>query len=220
MSAHDERDRGVEGILERAIAVQVRRHRRARGMTVGELAVRAGISKAMLSKIENSLTSSSLTTLARLASALDVPVTALFRGADVDDREAVFTPADGGARMVARATGSATKLLGRAEEAGALVLGRVHARSSGSCAVRTSAWRPISSRSPSAARSSRCSSTPAPSCCSCWRARWSTGTVRPPTPSAPGTRCSSTVRGVHGPQELLALPIRFLSVVAYGDAGE
>jgi erythromycin esterase-like protein len=51
-------------------------------MTVGELALRARISKAMLSKIENSLTSSSLTTLARLAAALDVPVTALFAGAD------------------------------------------------------------------------------------------------------------------------------------------
>ena len=79
MTARPDRGCGVEGLLERAIAVQVRRHRRARGMTVGELAVRAGISKAMLSKIENSLTSSSLTTLARLAAALDVPVTALPR---------------------------------------------------------------------------------------------------------------------------------------------
>src|SRR3954462_12958990 len=99
MTARDEGHRAdpgrpVEGVLERAIAVQVRRHRRARGMTVGELAVRAGISKAMLSKIENSLPSSSLTPLARLAAALDVPVPALFRGAD-GDREAVYTPADG-----------------------------------------------------------------------------------------------------------------------------
>src|SRR5690242_17719037 len=70
-------------------------------MTVGELAVRAGISKAMLSKIENSLTSSSLTTLARLAAALDVPVTTLLRGAD-GDREAVLTPADGAGPIVAR----------------------------------------------------------------------------------------------------------------------
>ena len=53
VTADDDRARPVEGVLERAIAVQVRRHRRARGMTVGELALRAGISKAMLSKIEN-----------------------------------------------------------------------------------------------------------------------------------------------------------------------
>ena len=52
-------------------------------LTVGELSVRAGISKTMLSKIENSLTSSSLSTLSRLAVALDEPITVLFRGADV-----------------------------------------------------------------------------------------------------------------------------------------
>ncbi|MEU2673304.1 hypothetical protein ABZ622_31475 [Streptomyces sp. NPDC007164] len=43
----------------------------------------------MLSKIENAQTSCSLTTLARLAAAPDVPVTALFRSADTE-REAVF----------------------------------------------------------------------------------------------------------------------------------
>jgi DNA-binding XRE family transcriptional regulator len=91
VTADDRRARPADGALERAIAVQVRRHRRGRGLTVGELALRAGISKAMLSKIENSLTSSSLTTLARLAAALDVPVTALFYGAD-GEREAGFGP--------------------------------------------------------------------------------------------------------------------------------
>ena len=33
---------------------------------------------------------------------------------------------------------------------------------------------------------------------------------------APATRCSSTARARTGPQELVELPIRFLSVVAYG----
>jgi quercetin dioxygenase-like cupin family protein len=36
----------------------------------------------------------------------------------------------------------------------------------------------------------------------------------------PGDSLQLDGAGVHGPQELLALPIRFLSVVAYGDAGE
>ena len=35
----------------------------------------------------------------------------------------------------------------------------------------------------------------------------------------PGDSLQLDGEGVHGPQELLALPIRFLSVVAYGDAG-
>jgi transcriptional regulator with XRE-family HTH domain len=111
----DDRARPVEGVLERAIAVQVRRHRRARGLTVGELALRAGISKAMLSKIENSLTSSSLTTVARLAAALDVPVTDLFHGADgarggarrleahlvtLTERSAAFPPLPGAELLV------------------------------------------------------------------------------------------------------------------------
>ncbi len=87
--------------LEDAIATQVRRYRAARGLSGGELAARAGISKAMLSKIEHSRTSCSLTTLGRLAAALDVPATALFRGADTGC-EAVYTPAGHGARIVAR----------------------------------------------------------------------------------------------------------------------
>src|ERR1700681_1630482 len=78
--------------LERAIAAQVRALRRAAGLSVADMAARAGISKAMLSKIENAQTSCSLSTLAKLALALDVPVTALLRGAD-STREAAYTEA-------------------------------------------------------------------------------------------------------------------------------
>ena len=77
--------------------------RASEGLTLTEMALRTGISKAMLSKIENAQTSCSLTTLARLADSLGVPVTSLFRGADTE-REAVFTPAGAGARIVKRGT--------------------------------------------------------------------------------------------------------------------
>ena len=60
-----------------------------------------GVSEPMLSKIENARTSCSLTTVARIAAALDVPATALFRGADTH-RDAVFVPARAGARIVQR----------------------------------------------------------------------------------------------------------------------
>lgn len=90
-----------EGRLERAIGVQVRRIRQASGATLAEMAVRTGISKPMLSKIENAQTSCSLSILSRLAAALEVPATALFRGADVE-REAVYTPAGHGPRIVRR----------------------------------------------------------------------------------------------------------------------
>ncbi|RRQ26261.1 XRE family transcriptional regulator [Rhodococcus sp. Eu-32] len=89
--------------LEKVIAKQVRALRRSTGLSVGDMAVKVGISKAMLSKIENAQTSCSLNTLARLASGLDVPVTSLFRGAD-SAREAVYTEAGHGAVIVGRGT--------------------------------------------------------------------------------------------------------------------
>ena len=84
-----------EGWLERAIATRLRELRREAGTSLAETAARVGVSKAMLSKIENARTSCSLTTLARLAEALDVPVTSFFRDADAP-REAVYTEAGGG----------------------------------------------------------------------------------------------------------------------------
>lgn len=89
--------------LERVIANQVRSLRRATGLSVGDMATKVGISKAMLSKIENAQTSCSLNTLARLAAGLDVPVTSLFRGAD-SAREAVYVEAGHGAVIVGRGT--------------------------------------------------------------------------------------------------------------------
>jgi transcriptional regulator with XRE-family HTH domain len=89
--------------LERVIGKQVRALRLASGLSVGDMAAQVGISKAMLSKIENAQTSCSLSTLARLAAGLDVPVTSLFRGADAA-REAVFTPAGHGSAIVGRGT--------------------------------------------------------------------------------------------------------------------
>lgn len=86
----DGTDDGVSGRLERVIAGQVRRYRTAQGLSASELALRTGMSKAMVSKIETASTSCSLTTLQRLADGLQIPVTALFRGADTD-RDATFT---------------------------------------------------------------------------------------------------------------------------------
>ncbi|MDX6742179.1 XRE family transcriptional regulator [Actinocorallia sp. A-T 12471] len=87
--------------LEEIIAVRVREYRLNRRVSLAMLAEQTGMSKAMLSKIENAQTSCSLSTLARLADALEVPVTALFRGVEAE-REAVFVPAGHGARIVRR----------------------------------------------------------------------------------------------------------------------
>lgn len=85
--------------FEAAIARNVRQLRQQLGLSVADMAARVGISKAMMSKIENAQTSPSLSTLALLAKGLDVPVTSLFRGADVE-RPAAFVKAGTGAHIV------------------------------------------------------------------------------------------------------------------------
>jgi len=78
--------------LETAIGREVREVRRARSMTVADLAAATGLSVGMLSKIENGMTSPSLTTLQTLSAALSMPVTGFFRRFE-EQREAVHVRA-------------------------------------------------------------------------------------------------------------------------------
>lgn len=78
--------------LETAIGRAVREFRKARGLTVSDLSETTGLSVGMLSKIENGVTSSSLTTLQALSAALSVPITAFFRRFE-ERREAVHVKA-------------------------------------------------------------------------------------------------------------------------------
>nr|WP_218681207.1 XRE family transcriptional regulator [Rhodococcus qingshengii] len=91
------------GSLEAVIGAQVRTLRINAGLSLSDMATLVGISKAMLSKIENAQTSCSLSTLSRLSTGLDVPVSTLFRGAGAQ-RESVYTPAGHGAHIVGRGT--------------------------------------------------------------------------------------------------------------------
>jgi transcriptional regulator with XRE-family HTH domain len=102
-----------DGQLGWVIANHVRSRRLAIGLNVGQLAERSGISKGMLSKIENAQTSPSLSTLERLAAALDMPVTSLFRGL-AEERDAVFVKAGSGPEIVRQGSraGHTYELLG------------------------------------------------------------------------------------------------------------
>lgn len=84
-----------EKVLEVAIGREVRAFRKAQGTTVAELSEQTGLSIGMLSKIENGLTSPSLSTLTTLANALSVPLTSFFRQYE-EHREAVHTKAGAG----------------------------------------------------------------------------------------------------------------------------
>ena len=85
----------LEKVLEVAIGRELRAFRKQQNMTVPDLSKQTAISVGMLSKIENGNTSPSLTTLQTLANALSVPLTSFFRGFE-EKREAVHTPAGQG----------------------------------------------------------------------------------------------------------------------------
>ncbi len=93
-SEDDDAEASRAGALEEAlgavIAERVREFRLVLGLTVGQLAELTGLSKGMLSKIENAQASPSLATLARLAQALKVPVTAFFRGRGLNEEQDVL----------------------------------------------------------------------------------------------------------------------------------
>jgi len=81
--------------LEAAIGRQVRQYRKQLDLKVSDLSRMSGVSAAMLSKIENGTTSPSLATIQAVAEALNVPVTSLFRKFDIQ-RDAVHVRAGNG----------------------------------------------------------------------------------------------------------------------------
>jgi transcriptional regulator with XRE-family HTH domain len=99
--------------LELAIGAQVRRYRHQLGMTLTALAQQAGLSKGMWSKIENGQTSPSLATLSAVSSALGVPVTSLFRRFE-EQRDVTLVKAGEGLTIERRGTraGHQYQLLG------------------------------------------------------------------------------------------------------------
>lgn len=87
-----------EKVLEVAIGREVRAFRKQKEITVAELASMTGLSIGMLSKIENGNTSPSLNTLQTLANALSVPLTSFFRRFE-EQRSAVHTKTGEGVEL-------------------------------------------------------------------------------------------------------------------------
>lgn len=92
-----------ENNLEMAIGHEVRAYRKKLGITGADLASATGISLGMLSKIENGNTSPSLSTLQSLAKALGIPLTAFFRRFE-EVRNAVFVRSGEGVEIERRGT--------------------------------------------------------------------------------------------------------------------
>ena len=102
-----------EKVLEIAIGRATKGFRLQQGITVSDLAKRTGLSKGMLSKIENGNISPSLSTLQSLAIALSVPLTSFLRVFE-ETRYAVHTKSGDGVETNEAGTraGHQYKLLG------------------------------------------------------------------------------------------------------------
>ncbi|AME26929.1 helix-turn-helix domain-containing protein [Burkholderia sp. PAMC 26561] len=82
--------------LERYLGTTIRELRQRHGLTIAQVCEQANISRGMLSKIENAQTSTGLDVLSRIANALGVSMSTLFRRFDVPE---------GGAQLVKKGEG-------------------------------------------------------------------------------------------------------------------
>ena len=186
--------------LERIIGFHVRRIRTAQRLTIGEAAERVGISKAMLSKVENAQTSCSLSTLARLAAGFDVPLTSLLRGADTK-RDAVFTP-----------SGTAATIVGRGTRAGH------HYDLLGSLRGENKRLEPVVVTLTAKSEAHPRFQHPGTELLYMLEGEMTYMHGDSTYSMKPGDALLLDGEGVHGPVSMEALPIRFLSITAYPDA--
>ncbi len=192
-----------DNMLEVAIGREVRAFRTKLGITASDLARAAGLSLGMLSKIENGVTSASLTTLQRLSKALGVPVTALFRRFE-ERRDAVFVSAGNGLIIERRGTraGHQYQLLGHTGGiAGPIIvepyLITLSEKSDVFPLFQHSGFELIYVLEGEVVYRH----------------------ADKLYPMKPGDSLFFDADAQHGPEELLKLPIRFLSVISYGREG-
>lgn len=90
--------------LEQYLGMQIKRQRQAQELKLADVARIAGISQGMLSKIENAQVSTSLDTLSRLCDVLGMPMSKLFSQYDQPDGNAILIKAGEGLEVVRRGT--------------------------------------------------------------------------------------------------------------------
>lgn len=90
--------------LERYIGSVLRRARNQQSLTIADVADLAGLSRGMVSKIENGQVATSLDSLARLTSALGLTLSQLFRDYDSPEGGAQLVKAGQGMEVVRRGT--------------------------------------------------------------------------------------------------------------------
>jgi transcriptional regulator with XRE-family HTH domain len=92
--------------LEETVGAAIRELRQKHGLTIAQVSEQAGISRGMLSKIENGQTSAGMDTLARIARALGVSMSMLFSKYDATAASAQHIKKGAGMEVVRRGTKS------------------------------------------------------------------------------------------------------------------
>jgi transcriptional regulator with XRE-family HTH domain len=92
--------------LEASVGTAIRELRQRDGLTIAVVAEQAGVSRGMLSKIENGQTSAGMDTLARIARALGVSMSMLFSKYDATAASAQHVKKGAGMEVVRRGTKS------------------------------------------------------------------------------------------------------------------
>jgi len=90
--------------LAASVGASIRQLRTAQGLTLADVAARASISQAMLSRLETGAVSPSLETVAALAAALGADLPALFRGIETQASDAQLVRKGEGLEVVRRGT--------------------------------------------------------------------------------------------------------------------
>lgn len=90
--------------LDQYIGLKVKKARLEGGLKIADVARISGISQGMVSKIENAQVSTSLETLNRHCMAIGLPISKLFSDFDLPDGEAQFTKSGEGLEVVRRGT--------------------------------------------------------------------------------------------------------------------
>jgi transcriptional regulator with XRE-family HTH domain len=100
------------GLLLRALGLQIRELRKARNMTLADLATRAGLSVSYVSQVERSLSSPSVVALYEISRALGVNISFFFADGDAGpEGELDFVVRAGHRRRVAFEAGAVDELL-------------------------------------------------------------------------------------------------------------
>ena len=191
----------LEAAVERVLAARLRELRLRLGWSLAQLATATGLSKGMLSKIENGRSGPSLGTLSRLATALDVPLAAFFRGLQ-EESDVLLVKAGQGLDLSPRShAGHRYQLLGAMRGAHQLmepVLVTVLERTEVFPLYQHEGIELLYMVS----------------------GAMDYGVGDSTYRLEPGDSLQFDGEAAHGPQQLIQLPLQFLSVKAYGHAGK